>query len=142
MGAGRVLVFASDLGNVWNDFPRRPTFVPFLHETVGYLTADRAEPREYVIGDAPPGAPDELGVVTLADGDRRVVLNVDPRESDPTSLTPELFEASLSRLSLAAERKVRDEAAEQEADQHLWRYALILMALVLVAEGLLGSRVA
>ena len=142
VGAGRVLVFASDLGNVWNDFPRRPTFVPFLHETVGYLTADRAEPREYVIGDAPPGAPDELGVVTLADGDRRVVLNVDPRESDPTSLTPELFEASLSRLSLAAERKVRDEAAEQEADQHLWRYALILMALVLVAEGLLGSRVA
>ena len=142
VGEGRVLVFTSDLGNVWNDFPRRPTFVPFLHETVNYLTVRRAEPREFVIGDAPAGAPDELGVATLAESTRRVVLNVDPRESDPTSLTPELFEASLSRLALAAERRVQDEAAEEEADQRLWRYALILMALVLVAEGLLGSRVA
>ena len=142
VGEGRVLVFASDLGNVWNDFPRRPTFVPFLHETLGYLTTHRAEPREFVIGDAPAGAPDELGVATLADGARRVVLNVDPRESDPTALTPELFEASLSRLALAAERDVRGETSEQEADQRLWRYALMLMALVLVAEGLLSRRVA
>ena len=142
VGEGRVLVFASDLGNVWNDFPRRPTFVPFLHETVRYLTTHRAEPREFVIGDAPAGAPDALGVATLADGARRVVLNADPRESDPTALTPERWEASLSRLALAAERDVRHEAAEQEAGQRLWRYALMLMALVLVAEGLLGSRMA
>ena len=142
VGAGRVLVFASDLGNVWNDFPRRPTFVPFLHETVSYLTTHRAQPRELLIGDAPPGTPDEPGVVTLADDARRVVLNVDPRESDPTPLAPELFEASVGRLSRAAEREARDEAGEREAGQRLWRYALMLMALVLVAEGLLGSRMA
>ena len=141
VGAGRVLVFASDLGNVWNDFPRRPTFVPFLHETVGYLTAHRMQPRELLIGDAPPGAPDEPGVVTLGDA-RRVVLNVDPRESDPTPLAPELFEASVGRLAVAAAREVRDEGDEREASQRLWRYALMLMALVLVAEGLLASRVA
>ena len=141
VGAGRVLVFASDLGNVWNDFPRRPTFVPFLHETVGYLTAHRTQPRELLIGDAPPGAPDEPGVAVLGDA-RRVVLNVDPRESDPTPLAPELFEASVGRLALAAAREVRDEAGEREASQRLWRYALMLMALVLVAEGLLASRVA
>ena len=141
VGAGRVLVFASDLGNVWNDFPRRPTFVPFLHETVGYLTAPHAQPREFLIGDAPPGAPDEPGVVTLGDA-RRVVLNVDPRESDPTPLVPELFEMSVGRLALAAARETRDEAGQWEASQRLWRYALMLMALVLVAEGLLGSRVA
>ena len=141
VGAGRVLVFASDLGNVWNDFPRRPTFVPFLHETVGYLTAHRTQPRELLLGDAPPGAPDEPGVAVLGDA-RRVVLNVDPRESDPTALAPELFEASVGRLALAAAREVREEAGEREASQRLWRYALMLMALVLVAEGLLGSRVA
>ena len=140
-GAGRVLVFASDLGNVWNDFPRRPTFVPFLHETVGYLAARRAQPRELLIGNAPPGAPDEPGVVTLEDT-RRVVLNVDPRESDPPPLAPELFEASVGRLALAAVGAARDQAGEREAGQGLWRYALMLMALVLVAEGLLGSRVA
>ena len=142
VGAGRVLVFASDMGNVWNDFPRRPTFVPFMHETLGYLTTHRGQPREFVIGDAPPGAPEELGVVTVADDARRVVLNVDPRESDLTPLAPELFEASVGRLSLAAERDARDQAGEREAGQRLWRYALMLMALVLVAEGLLGSRVA
>ena len=142
VGAGRVLVFASDLGNVWNDFPRRPTFVPFLHETVGYLTTRRAQPREFLIGDAPAGTPDEPGIVTLGDDAHRVVLNVDPRESDLTPLAPELFEASLGRLALAAEREARDEAVEREAGQRLWRYALMLMALVLVVEGLLGSRVA
>ena len=142
VGAGRVLVFASDLGNAWNDFPRRPTFVPFLHETIGYLTTRRARPREFLIGDAPPGTPDEPGVVALGDDAHRVVLNVDPRESDPTPLAPELFEASVGRLELAAEREARDDAAEQESGQRLWRYALMLVALVLVAEGLLGSRVA
>ena len=142
VGAGRVLVFASDLGNVWNNLPRRPTFVPFLHETVGYLTARGAQPREFLVGDAPLGAPDEPGVVTLAADGRRVVLNVDPRESDPTRLAPELFEASIPRLALAAPREVRDEAVEWEAGQRLWRYALMLMVLVLVAEGVLGSRMA
>ena len=141
VGAGRVLVFASGLGNVWNDFPRRPTFVPFLHETVGYLTTHRAQPREILVGDAPPGAPDEPGVVDLGDA-RRIVLNVDPRESDPTQLAPELFTASVDRLALAAESEARDGAGEREAGQRLWRYALMLMALVLVAEGLLGSRTA
>ena len=31
-GEGRVLLFASDLNNAWNDFPLQPAFVPFLHE--------------------------------------------------------------------------------------------------------------
>ena len=142
VGAGRVLVFASDLGMVWNDLPRRPTFVPFLHETVGYLTGQAAQPREFLIGDAPPGVPDAPGIVTLAGDVRRVALNVDPRESDPTRLAPELFQASVDRVAQAAVREVRDEAAEREAGQRLWRYALMLMALVLVAEGVLGSRMA
>ena len=142
VGAGRVLVFASDLGTVWNDFPQRPTFVPFLHETIGYLTTHRAQPREFLIGDAPLGSPDEPGVVALGDEAHRVVLNVDPRESDSTPLAAERFEASVDRLALASEREARDDAGEREAGQRLWRYALTLMALVLVVEGLLGSRVA
>ena len=141
-GAGRVLVFGSDLGTVWNDFPRRPTFVPFLYETVGYLTAQRAQPRELLIADAPPGVPDEPGVVELGDEAHRIVLNIDPRESDPSRLTPEQFEASVSRLSLAAEGEARDDAGEREAGQRPWRLALMLMALVLVVEALLGRRMA
>ena len=142
VGAGRVLVFASDLGNVWNDFARRPTFVPFLHETVGYLANHRTPPREFLVGDAPPGVPDVPGVVTLADAVSRVVLNVDPRESDPTTIAPELFEASVGRLALASTREARAETGGRESGQRLWRYVLMLMVLVLVAEGVVGSRTA
>ena len=56
-GAGRILVFASDLRNEGNDLPRQPEFVPFVHEMVGYLAARPARPREFVVGAAPPGAP-------------------------------------------------------------------------------------
>ena len=31
---GRALIFASDLNDAWNDFPRRAGFVPFVHEMV------------------------------------------------------------------------------------------------------------
>jgi hypothetical protein len=142
VGAGRVLVFASDLDSVWNDLPRRPTFVPLLHEMVGYLTAQRAQPREFLIGDGPRGAGRVPGLVTLPDDGRRVVLNVDPRESDLTPIAAERFAASVDRLSLAAEREARQESGEEEARQRLWRYALMFMALVLVAEGALSSRMA
>ncbi len=40
---GRALVFASDLNNAWNDLPRRPGYVPFVHEALRYLAPRRAE---------------------------------------------------------------------------------------------------
>lgn len=140
VGVGRVLVFASDLGATWNDLPRRPTFVPFLHETVAYLAVHRTQPREFILGQAPRGAPSEPGAATLADRPGRIVLNVDPRESDPTPVTPERFDASVGRLVQVAAGEAQAAAGESEASQRLWRYALMLMALVLVAEGLLARR--
>ena len=40
---GRALIFASDLNDAWNDFPRRAGFVPFVHEMVRYLAAAGAD---------------------------------------------------------------------------------------------------
>lgn len=37
LGAGRVLVFASTLDNLSNDFPLHPSFVPFVERTSAYL---------------------------------------------------------------------------------------------------------
>jgi hypothetical protein len=37
IGEGRVLVFASTLDNISNDFPLHPSFVPFVSETASYL---------------------------------------------------------------------------------------------------------
>ena len=155
--AGRVLVFASDLRNEGNDLPRRPVFVPFLHEMVSHLASRPARPREFVVGAAPPGEP---GPARLPGAAGSVALNVDTRESAFAALTDEAFRASVDRLARAGESAAADSAARQEspfpeesappgergsappeeAAQHLWRYLLMGLALVLVAEGLLSAR--
>ncbi|HIE91794.1 MAG TPA: VWA domain-containing protein [Acidobacteria bacterium] len=144
VGAGRLLIFGAGLGADGSDFPRRATFVPFLHETLTYLSATDTRSREFIVGDSPVGTvarTEAPGVVEAGDG-RRVVVNVDPRESDPTAVTPEQFAASVGTLSRAAERQERDAAGGRESGQQLWRVLLMLMIVVLVAEGLLGRRMA
>ena len=163
-GAGRVVVFASDLRNEGNDLPRRPVFVPFLHEVVSHLASRSPRPRELAIGAAPPGVPSEPGPARLPGAAGRIVLNVDTRESAFDALTDEAFRASVDRLARASESEPADAAdrpasasggeasppeergteppRNQEAAQRLWRYALLAMALVLVAEGLLAGRTA
>ena len=147
-GDGRALVFASDLENKWNDFPVHATFVPFLHEMVRYLASARAHAGEYLVADAPPGAPQKPGVVRLADlsrpggTPRTVAINVDPREADPARLSMADFQSAVTRLKDVNVSEERVEARQQEDRQHLWQYALALMALLLVAEGILAARTA
>ena len=150
-GAGRVLVFAADLRNDGNDLPRRPEFVPFVHEMVGHLAVRPARPREFVVGAAPPGAPAEPGPARLPGGDGPVVLNVDTRESAFEPLSDEAFLASVERFAGTARPESTPSAGEavppgdppppqEEVEQALWRYLLIGVALLLVAEGLLAAR--
>lgn len=140
-GAGRVLVFGADLGATASDFPRRVTFVPFLHETLAYLTSGEGRPREFVVGDQPAEVADQVGVVMSADGVRRYVVNVDPRESDPTVVSAERFTAAVG-VSQADDRQVSDVAGAPEPESRLWRLLLAMMVVVLVAEGLLSRRMA
>jgi len=147
-GDGRALVIASDLDNRWNDFPLHATFVPFLHETVQYLASARAHASEYVVADAPRGAPRRPGIATIADGTRpgaaprRVAINVDPRESDPARLTMDEFQAAVTRLKPTAGSEERIEARQQEDSQHMWQYAVALMLIALAVEGFLAARTA
>ena len=162
-GDGRALVIASDLDNRWNDFPLHATFVPFLHETVQYLASARSHASEYVVADAPRGAPRRPGIATIADGTRSgaaprpfdmaqgrpervearsVAINVDPRESDPARLTLDEFQAAVTRLKPGAGTEERIEARQQEDRQHLWQYAIALMLLALAVEGFLAARTA
>ena len=183
VGAGRILVFASDLRNEGNDLPRLPVFVPFLQEVVRYLDASPARSREFVVGAGPPGAPDEPGPARLPGAPGTIVLNVDTRESAFAPLTDEAFRASAERFAradesasaLSADRRERpfpenavssteqdassteravvppaergaaspaeqEAAPPEEAEQGLWRYLLLAMAFLLVAEGLLAAR--
>jgi hypothetical protein len=147
-GEGRALIIASDLDNRWNDFPLHATFVPFLHEVVRFLASARAHASDYVVGDAPAGVKREPGIVTVNDGTRaggaarRIAINVDPREADPARMSVEDFQSAVTRMKETAGSEARGEARQQEDDQHLWQYAIALMALLLVAEGIVASRTA
>ncbi len=142
VGAGRILVFGAGLGGEWSDFPRRVAFVPFLHETLRYLTSGESSPRASTVGDQPADAVSQPGVITRVDGQRRVVVNVDPRESDPSALTAEQFAAAIGTPSQVVERQGPDPPSTRESGPRLWRALLVLMLLVLVAEGLLARRMA
>ncbi len=50
IGDGRVLVFASTLDNVSNDFPVHAGFVPFVDETAHYLARLDNRPANYTVG--------------------------------------------------------------------------------------------
>ena len=144
---GRVLIFASDLNNRWNDFPVQPAFVPFVHEMLRYLAAARAARVDYVVGEL-PGAGNAPGAVQLtaaagspsAKAGRRVAVNVDPRESDPARMTSDAFRAGITRLNVAAAQQARVQAREREESQRLWQYGLLLMIVSLAAEGMIGRR--
>ena len=78
------------------------------------------------------------GVVELEG--RRVAVNTDPRESDPTRMSADTFQAGISRLNATAAQQARSEARQQEDGQGLWWYGLLLMVIGLAAEGVVGRR--
>ena len=142
-GAGRLLLFASDLGNEWNDLPRRPAFVPFVHEVTRYLGARREQPRSRLVADAPPGVEPLPGAAFDPGLGRAIVLNVDPRESDPARMTAEAFRSRVGRRGGASAAAAGpNDAATREAEQGWWWYAVLAMAVMLVAESWLGRAVA
>jgi hypothetical protein len=148
MGMGRVLLFASDLGNNWNDLPLQPLFLPLAHEMIRYLIAGRDRPRDYVVGHVPAGVPSTPGIVEANDGglvdtaDRRemrayrVAVNVNPVESDTARMSIDEFQALIGRMRQPAStgRDTRTRAAQAENGPQWWRYGLLLALVVLLVE--------
>lgn len=148
-GRGRLLYFASDLNRAWNDFPIHPTFVPFVQETLRYLTTAREEPKDYLVADVPAGVRSEPGVISLPvtrseTGDaarfRRAAVNVDARESDPARIASEQLVASLGHVESPSDASGARATQEHEERQRLWQYGLALMLVSLVCESALARR--
>jgi hypothetical protein len=142
---GLVLVFASDLGRAWNDFPLHAAFVPFLHETVKYLAGQTPRRPDLLVGEVPAGVPARPGVAQLApaspDGAARLVaVNVDPAEADADRLSPDEFQAAVSRLLDAGRLTANREAQQDEDNQRIWQYLLGVMLGVMVLESVVSSR--
>jgi hypothetical protein len=147
VGDGRAIVLASDLDNRWNDFPLRATFVPFVHETLRYLSSGRSQDGEVLVADVPDSVPPTPGFTTIARGNgqddvRRIAVNVDSRESDLTRMSADEFQSAVTRLKDAAVSESRVEVRQQEDRQHLWMYLLGLVVAALAVESLVAGHTA
>ena len=142
-GVGRALVLASDLGMEWNDFPHHPGFVPFVQEVVRYLAGPPESPRDLLPSEVPGGIPRSPGVATDPASGRRVAVNVDPRESEPRPLAPDGFLARLGAMPAGASGALPTaDGTAREAEQSLWWYVVLAVAVVLVGEAWLGRTMA
>ena len=144
IGEGHAVVVSSDLNNRWNDFPLHPSFLPFVHETVRYLSSARAQATEYLVGEAPAGVSPVPGIVTLgvagAPGSRRAVINVDPGESEPARISPDEFGSAIARLKDAGATETRAAESGRESSQRVWQYLLGAMMVLLAVEGVVAAR--
>jgi hypothetical protein len=144
-GDGHAIVLASDLDNRWNDFPLRSSFVPLVHEMVRYLSTPGDRAAEYVVGDVPAGVPPVPGVVAAPSPrganvrSRKVVVNVDSRESDPSRISPDEFQAVVTQLRDGA-AQARAGVAAQESTQEIWPFLIGLMIAILAVEGIVAAR--
>ena len=137
-GSGRVVLFASDLDRQWNDFPLHPAFVPFVIETVRYVSASRDHARDYIVGAAPADAGSGPGIYHVGPDKRSVAVNVDPREGVTTALRPDEFAARIERVDTTGHSSGDTRSTHLEARQSYWRYGLLLMLAALVAESFVG----
>ncbi len=143
LDAGRALLFASDLNGAGNDFPQRPGFAPFVVETVRYVARLPGAAREVTVADVPPGVPAVPGVAVVPESGRRIVVNVDPRESDPAPMTAEAFLGRVdSRSAVGGAADDETGPVRREREQAYWWYALAAMLAVLVGEAWLARTMA
>jgi hypothetical protein len=137
-GAGRIVLFASDLDRQWNDFPLHPAFVPFVIESVRYVSSPHDHGREYVIGAAPPGADARPGAYRVGADKRLIAVNVDPREGATATMGREEFTARIERVDSTRGASADARSIHVESRQNYWRYGLLLMLAALVAESFVG----
>ncbi|HXE80463.1 MAG TPA: BatA domain-containing protein [Vicinamibacterales bacterium] len=139
--SARVLVFASDLANQWNDLPLQPAFVPFVHALVQYVSPGRPPLREVHVGARPGPQWAQPGVIRESPddpGSPRVAINVDLRESDAAQMTHEEFVAAVERRPSVGQGNPDSQARAREAEQSWWWYGLLLMLAGLIIESAAG----
>jgi hypothetical protein len=137
-GRGRVVLFTSDLDRQWNDFPLHSAFVPFVIESVRYVSGPQDHGRDYVVGAAPAGAGARPGVYRAGSENRLIAVNVDPREGVTTPMGRDEFTARVERVDTTRGSSADARSLHLESRQSYWRYGLLLMLAALVAESFVG----
>jgi hypothetical protein len=71
---------------------------------------------------------------------RKVVVNVDSRESDPSRISADEFQAAVTQLKNAGATETRASVTGQESTQHVWQFLLASMIAILAVEGIVAAR--
>jgi len=124
LGKGRVILWTFGIDLDWSSLPKSPRFVPMVHETLSYFTGRDTVNRTWLVGERPTSPdpswlvtfPQESDVSAAGSGDQPILsragflrwradaradweqvdaVNPDPREGDPTRITPAEFELRL-----------------------------------------------
>ncbi|HEX6314109.1 MAG TPA: hypothetical protein VFZ73_04590, partial [Gemmatimonadaceae bacterium] len=69
-GTGRTIVMSSSFDGLWNDLPRQPVFLPFVHQLTQYASGYRAGRSVYEVGD--PVDLQGVGGGTVRDSTREI----------------------------------------------------------------------
>jgi hypothetical protein len=150
-GDGRVVLFASDLSNRWNNLPLQPAFLPLVHEIARYLAGERVPARDFSIGALPPGVPRVPGITAVAVGGtgtalrtggahvRRIAVNVNPGESDVGRMTIPEFQQAITRRGGALPSRSQEDTRQAAQQQSIWRAALAVAIAALIVEGAVGK---
>ncbi len=139
VGAGHLMVIATDLGRQWNNLPVQPAFVPLVGEVARHMLGEGAGTRVALATVDDPRY-QRPGTWPVGPRGQEAAVNVDVSESDQATISVEEFQQALARPPADEARVARVEAARLERDQGLWRYGIALLALTLVVESLVARR--
>ncbi|MCO6459220.1 MAG: BatA domain-containing protein [Pirellulaceae bacterium] len=140
LGEGTVLLVTTAADRAWSDWPQSRLYVPLVRQMLAYLT-DQLAGRQTVVSELveQPGA--RAGIT--ADGERRLVRNVDPRESVLDRVAEEEFREQLGLGPPTLEQLTAGLELPRDVSRpsEIWTGLMWALLAVLVAETLLGSRV-
>jgi hypothetical protein len=133
------LLLAAALDRDWSDLPRHAAFPPLVLEVVGYLAGPADRRQAIGPGELRGPAPARAGVLTTGAPPRRVVVNVDPRESRVERLDDAALRAMFAATA-APGPDAGSARAQAEVRQRGWRPVLAVMLGVLVLESVWAAR--
>lgn len=129
IGEGRVMVFTSTFDNISNDFPLRPSFVPFVEQSARYLLGSEVRPSSlpvdsYVELRAEKGA----GTVEVLDPKGKRALDLKQSAAAQSFLVTETGYYDIGRangrhelVAVNADRKESDLTLAPEETLALWQ---------------------
>ena len=139
LGAGRVVLFASDLDRQWNDFPLHPAFVPSRSKPCAMWDMWEGIAGRRVTTPSPRRRrerhPSQVSIETQ-EIDRLRSMSTRAKARSPIDAAA--FEAMVPRSQQKASQAAEIQAQQTESRQSYWQHGLALLIATLVAESVVG----